>query len=142
MSRQLFVAEPLRTYNNRPPIVVDCSVLAAILFNEPSRDEALALLTGKSLHAPNLIDHEVISVAVKKSAATAGSGIATGLEGFRKLKLARHKVDHQAQFEIALSQNVSACDAAYLPLAVALNAPLATYDRVLASAARRVLAPR
>ncbi len=142
MSRQLFVAEPVKTYNRLPPIVVDCSVLAAILFNEPSRGEALALLSGKSLHAPNLIDHEIISVAAKKSEAKAGGVVTRGLDGFRKLRLARHNVDLQAQFELALNQKLSAYDAAYLQLAVALNAPLATYDGVLASAASKVLSLR
>ncbi len=139
MSRQLFVAEPVKTYNTRPPIVVDCSLLAAILFNEPSKNEALAVLAGKSLHAPNLIDHEILSVAVKKSQAKALATVTKGLDAFRKLRLVRHSVDRQAQFELALSQNLSAYDAAYLQLAVALNAPLATYDRVLASAAEKVL---
>lgn len=62
-----------------------------------------------------------------------------GLDGFRKLRLIRHSIDYQAQFELALRHEISADDAAYLQLAVALNAPLATYDRVLASAAREVL---
>jgi len=139
MSRELFVAEPASTYQSLPPIVVDCSLLAAILFNEPSRDGALKLLSGKSLHAPNLIDHEVVSVALKKTEAKASNVVTRGLEGFRKLRLVRHHIDPEAQFDIALSQKISAYDAAYLQLAVALNAPLATYDRVLASAAKRVL---
>jgi predicted nucleic acid-binding protein len=139
MSRELFVAEPVKTYHTLPPIVVDCSLLAAILFNEPSQGEALKLLSGKSLHAPNLIDHEIISVAVKKSGARTRDLIRRGLDVYRKLRLARHSIDHQAQFELALSQKISAYDAAYLQLAVSLNAPLATYDRVLASAAREVL---
>lgn len=142
MSRELFVAEPRNTYNTLPPIVVDCSLLAAILFNEPSQGKALELLSGRSLHAPNLIDHEIISVAVTKSQAKAGDVVRNGLDGFRKLRLARHSIDSQAQFELALSLDLSAYDAAYLQLAVTLNAPLATYDRVLASAASRVLAPR
>lgn len=139
MSRELFIAEPAKTYNTLPPIVVDCSLLAAILFNEPTRGEALKLLSGKSLHAPSLIDHEITSVAVKKSEAEARDLVRIGLAGFRKLRLARHRIDHQAQFELALSQKISAYDAAYLQLAVTLNAPLATYDRVLGSAARKVL---
>lgn len=142
MSRELFVAEPVKTYHTLPPIVVDCSLLAAILFNEPSQEEALKLLSGKSLHAPNLIDHEIISVAVKKSEAKAGVVVTRGLDGFRKLRLARHNIDHHAQFELALRQKISADDAAYLQLAVSLNAPLATYDRVLAAAASKVLSSR
>ena len=50
MSRELFVGKPVKTYNSLPVIVVDCSLLAAILFNEPSSGEALEALTGKSLH--------------------------------------------------------------------------------------------
>lgn len=142
MSRELFVAEPAKIYNTLPPIVVDCSVLAAILFNEPAQGDALKLLTGKSLHAPNLIDHEIISVAVKKSAAKGGDTVLSGLVGFRKLRLARHSIDHQAQFELALRQKISAYDAAYLQLAASLNAPLATYDRTLAEAARKALSSR
>ncbi len=139
MSRRLFVAEPVETYHKLPPIVVDCSLLAAILFNEPSHHEALELLSGKSLHAPNLIDHEIISVATKKTEANAGDLVQRGLAGFQKLRLYRHTINHQAQFELALTQNLSANDAAYLQLAVTLNAPLATYDGVLASAAKTVL---
>ena len=142
MSRELFVAEPVKTYDTLPPIVVDCSLLAAILFNEPSHREALNILSGKSLHAPNLIDHEIISVAVKKSEGKARDLVRRGLDSFRKLRLARHSIDHQAQFELALNQNISAYDAAYLQLALSLNAPLATYDRVLAAAAGKVLSSR
>ncbi len=139
MSRELFVSEPRQTYNKLPPMVVDCSLLAAILFNEPSRDEALAVLSGKSLHAPNLIDHEILSVAVKKTEANAGEVVVKGLDSFRKLRLERYRIDPQAQFELAINQTLSAYDAAYLQLAIELNAPLATYDRVLASAARNLL---
>ena len=142
MSRQLFVAEPVQTYNTLPPIVVDCSLLAAVLFNEPSKDEALELLRGKSLHAPHLIDHEIISVAVRKSKASAAELAEQGLNGFRKLRLTRHSIDQTAQFELALSQSIPAYDAAYLQLAVALNAPLATYDQTLASASNNVLSIR
>ena len=142
MTRELFVAEPRKTYNKLPPIVVDCSLLAAILFIEPSRDEALEVLAGKSLHVPNLIDHEIISVAVKKTEANDGNAAARGLNSFRKLRLYRHVIDCQSQLEVAINQKVSAYDATYLQLAVALNAPLATFDGVLASAARKVLTQR
>jgi len=61
-----YVAEPPAAFSMRPPIVVDCSALSAILFDEPARDEALARLIGRSLHAPQLLDHEIVSVALKK----------------------------------------------------------------------------
>ena len=52
----LFLAEPPAAYLTRPPLVVvvavDRSVLCALLFSEPMRDEALRQLTGHTLHAP------------------------------------------------------------------------------------------
>ena len=66
---QLFVAEPRNSYRASPPIVVDCSVLAATLFEEAGRDEADRILAGKALFAPWLIDHEMISVGLKKAGA-------------------------------------------------------------------------
>jgi predicted nucleic acid-binding protein len=102
----------------------------------------LKLLTGKSIHAPNLIDHEIISVAIKKEEANAKDVVRRGLDSFRKLRLARQSIDHRAHFELALRQKTTTYDAAYLQLAVLLNAPLATDDRVLASAASKVLSVR
>ena len=99
------------------------------------------MLSGKSLHAPHQIDHEMISVAVKKSTASGSDLVRNGLEGFSRLRLVRHSIDHKAQLELAISQNVSAYDGAYLQLAVVFNAPLATYDLVLAKAAERVFSP-
>ena len=45
----LHVAEPPAAYLGRPPIVVDCSVLTAALFEEELRDAARRILVGKSL---------------------------------------------------------------------------------------------
>ena len=47
-------------------MVVDSSVLCALLFDEPERGQAQALLAGHQLFAPQLLDHEVLSVALKK----------------------------------------------------------------------------
>ena len=47
-------------------LVADCSVLASVLFDEPDREAAAATLRGHELFAPDLVDHEFVSVAVKK----------------------------------------------------------------------------
>ena len=47
-------------------MVVDCSAICGILFDEPWRAEAVARLSGRTLYAPYLLDHEVISVTLKK----------------------------------------------------------------------------
>ena len=66
VDRYLYVAEPPATYMVRPALVIDCSVLSAFMFDEETRDKALALMAGKTLHAPYLLDHEIVSVALKK----------------------------------------------------------------------------
>ena len=47
----LYIAEPPAAYLARPAMVVDCSVLAAVLFEEPSRDTAAQRLAGSSTSA-------------------------------------------------------------------------------------------
>jgi predicted nucleic acid-binding protein len=49
-----------------PPLVVDCSVMVAAMFEEPARDQAIALMSGKLLFAPGLLVHEMVNVAVRK----------------------------------------------------------------------------
>jgi predicted nucleic acid-binding protein len=63
----LIIAEVRGRYAPRPPLVVDCSVVAAVLFDEPNRDVASQALAGKELFAPDLLADEFASVAVKKS---------------------------------------------------------------------------
>lgn len=140
-SRPLYVAEPPPAWLGRPPLVVDCSVLVAVLFQEPLRDDALRSMTGKSLHAPSLLDSEIANVAVKKTRggtplAVTGNALAKYVEQAIEL----HRPDVQAQYALAMRFGLSAYDAAYLWLAGALQAPLATFDAKLAQAAREYLA--
>lgn len=136
-SRSLFVAEPPAAYRMRPPLVVDCSVLSAILFDEPTRDEALARLVGCSLHAPNLLDHEIVSVALKKRRQDWPSdSLALALADYAEYDLELHPVDPGAQYQLAARYALSAYDAAYLWLAAELRAPLVTFDQKLATAAQ------
>jgi predicted nucleic acid-binding protein len=120
-------------------VVVDCSVLAAILFDEPGRDRARAVLTGKGLYAPWLIDYEMSSVAVKKANSGFSDVADQGMDDLASLRLIRCSTDVQAQFRLAIANALSAYDAAYLQLAIELNAPLVTYDQALGRVAERVL---
>jgi len=132
----LIVAEPPATYLIRPPLVVDCSVLSAVLFEEPMRDEALRHLSGKALHAPTLLDHEIASVAAKKQRQHwPAESIAMALSDYAKQEIVLHRADIAAQVALANQYGLSAYDAAYLWLAAELKAPLATFDAKLGQAA-------
>lgn len=135
-SRKLHIAEPPAAYLVRPPIVVDCSVVCGVLFDEPWRTEAMARIAGKSLYAPYLLDHEVVSVTLKKHRQTwSRESIATALEDYGQYQIELRDTNTAQQFELALRYKLSAYDAAYLWLAAELKAPLATFDDKLAKAA-------
>jgi predicted nucleic acid-binding protein len=139
-SGNLFVAEPGGRYTRYPPLVVDCSVLAAVLFDEPGREEAALAMAGKELFAPDLLDHELVSLALKKTQAGLAAVARQALADLADLRLRRCSVDSVAQFELARQLKLTAYDAAYLQLAVELGAPLATFDRSLGRAAVEALA--
>ena len=133
------VAEPPARYRVRPPLVVDCSVVAALLFDEPQRDAARAAMTGAALFAPFLLDAEMVSVAARKARLDLSDAASLGLADYLAMPITRREVDLAAQLHIALEDELTAYDAAYLALAVELRAPLATFDARLARAAVRRL---
>ena len=139
MKQGVFVAEPSTAYRLRQPLVVDCSLLAAVLFDEPERDEALDHMAGRELFAPHLLDFEIASVALKKSRQGLAEVAACALADYAVLSLKQEPVDLAAQVALALRYGLSTYDAAYLWLAAEIKAPLATLDRRLGEAAQRHL---
>jgi len=134
-----YVAEPAGRYTRYPPLVVDCSVLAAVLFDEAEREAAALAMAGKELFAPDLLDHELVSVALKKSRAGLSDIAGQALIDLAHLRMTRCAVNASAQFELAQRLELTAYDAAYVQLAVDLGAPLATFDRPLGLAAVNAL---
>lgn len=131
----LHIAEPPAQYQVRPPIVVDCSALAGIVFREPWGEQAAQQLEARSLHAPWLLQVEIASVAVKKlrrgeDHAAYGLGLAA------EMAIDLHAVNPVAVADLAQRYELSAYDAAYLWLAAELRCPLATFDAQLAQAAQ------
>ncbi len=130
-----YVAEPPAQYLVRPAMVIDCSALAGIVFQEPWQDEALQRISGRTLHAPGLLSFEITSVAVKKLR-RGEAHAADGLEQAVGMDVELHDINLQQVCELALRYQLSAYDAAYLWLAAELKAPLATFDEKLATAAQ------
>ncbi len=137
---ELIVAEPKAAYTARRPMVVDCSVIAAMVFDESRHDEAVFAINGQELFAPHLLDHEMIHVAVKKAMDGLLDDARNGLADFTVMPITRRTVNTTAQWRTAVDYDLSGYDAAYLQLALDLQAPLATFDQRLGTAARRALA--
>ena len=70
--RTLLVAEPPAQYLIRPPIVIDCSVLADLVFGESWHLQVIEKIQRRALHAPCLLQAEIVSVALKKHKKSVG----------------------------------------------------------------------
>ena len=139
-ARPLFVAEPPALWNQRPAVVADCSVLAALLWAEPAAGEAAALLAGRAVHAPELLLYELANVARSKCRSGVPAAIArAGLQALAEQRVVLHDAELLPTFDVAQSLELSAYDAAYLCLAAELKARLLTFDQRLAEAAQRHL---
>ncbi|MCB1983394.1 MAG: type II toxin-antitoxin system VapC family toxin [Rhodoferax sp.] len=137
-TRTLFLAEPRPVYRPRAPLVADCSVIASSLFEEVDAGQATEALRDHELHAPALLPFEFANVARSKSRAGApAERLAMALQAFEGLRVELHPVDVTRLHALALRHRITAYDAAYLALALALPAPLLTFDRGLADAAAR-----
>lgn len=135
----LFVAEPPPQYRLRPPAVIDCSLVASLLFAEPGEEQAFRAIVGKSLHAPFLLSTEMTSVALKKLLVNDPAWVQGALGQFLELPIAFHPVHPVGTLELARKYKLSAHDAAYLWLADHLKSPLLTFDQRLGKAAQEHL---
>ena len=138
--RILYRVDPAVVYLHGPPVVVDCSVMAALVFDEPAAAEAERWLLGKALYAPTLLPYEIANVARNKQRA----GLAAAQVNAAIGEFIEHPVEYvapptDAVLALALRYTLSAYDAAYLWLAGHLPAPLASFDKRLVDAARQHL---
>lgn len=140
----LHVAEPPASYAYRPRMVVDATVVAAVIFGEAEQQHAVALLQGRALAAPHLLDYEMASVALKKlrRERLAEKAVAAALEAYAALILERYPIGAGPVLSLAQRYSLTAYDAAYLWLAEQIEAPLATFDAQLAKAAAKHFASR
>lgn len=119
-------------------IVVDASAVLEVLLQTPAgaRVSRRIFAPGVTLHAPHLLDVEVAQVLRRyaRSGAISSDRGAEALADLADLPISRYPHFVLLPRIWQLRHNVTAYDAAYLALAEALDAPLLTRDRALASA--------
>lgn len=123
-------------------IVVDASALIELLLRRPGAPKTIAAISDRrALHAPQLVDTEVLHVlrrwVLRDWLSLARAEIA--LDDLRELPLVHH--DHRPLRDRVwrLRERMSAYDATYVSLAEALGATLVTADRRLARAATELV---
>jgi predicted nucleic acid-binding protein len=119
-------------------IVVESSAMVDALVGNPANPHLLAAITDEDLHAPALLDFEVASAL--RGHLLAGklnpARCAEAIEDFSALLLERHEMTSLLGHMLALRDNFTVYDAAYIVLAQALDAPLVTFDLKMQEAER------
>jgi predicted nucleic acid-binding protein len=116
-------------------IVADCAAVVDALTGFPGTDDLRATLAEEDLHAPTLLDYEV--VAALRGLVRGGHLSATraydALTDFDALSIRRWpSAAPLRRRALSLRDDLSANDAAYVALAEALRRPLVTRDSRLA----------
>ncbi len=118
-------------------IVVDASAAVAALLKAGAVRSALE--ENLVVAAPHLVDVEIISALrrIVLAKALSNKTAETALHTWRQLEIERHPIHPLTDQIWALRNSVSAYDATYVALAVALAAPLLTADKRLAKSGVR-----
>ncbi len=116
-------------------IVVDCAAVVDALTAVEGSEDVRAALADEDLHAPTLLDFEVVSafrgLTLRKNITPARARDA--LTDFDALSIQRWPSAAPLRLRAySLRDNLSAYDAAYVVLAEALRCPVLTRDRRLA----------
>ena len=119
-------------------IVLDASVLVDIFLREPIAAALCedVLRAGDPLHAPHLIDVEIMHVLrrLDRLGVIEAERAGEAMDDLSALPIQRHPHGQLLATVWDLSANVSAYDAVYVALAEALDARLVTRDAKLAKA--------
>jgi predicted nucleic acid-binding protein len=121
-------------------IVADASAMLEVLLNT-SRAAAMSnllLAEGQTIHAPHLIDVEILQVLRRyvRTATLTNARAREMIQDYSDLRLKRYSHDILLERMWELRHNFTSYDAAYIALAEALEAPLITCDRALTSGHR------
>jgi len=119
-------------------IVVDASALLEFLLQTRvgSRVEARLFRNDEELHAPHLVDVEVVQGLRRlvRTAEVSSGRAAEAIEDLTELDLHRHAHLDLVGRAWKLRNNLSAYDAMYVALAEAIDAPIVTCDGPLGTA--------
>jgi len=123
-------------------IVVDTSILIAVIANEPQRDTIIELTRGADLLAPPCVHWEVgnaFSAMLRRNRITLAQAL-RALEIYGQIPIRFADAELEDSLTIAAQLNIYAYDAYLIRCALKYNAPLISLDEDLVRAAQQMKA--
>lgn len=120
-------------------IVVDASVVLAVILNEPEKPGIVAATQGGILLAPGCLPWEVgnaFSAMLKRRRLGVEEALA-GLGIFEDIPIQESAVDLRAALKLSQKHKIYAYDAYYLELSLRGSMPLLTLDEQMAEAGKK-----
>jgi len=114
-------------------IVVDASVIIAVISNEPKKDELIQLTSGADVIAPISIHSEIgnaFSAMLKRNRITLIQAL-LALKRYQNIHIRYVEIDLVASLKIADKLSIYAYDAYLIYVAERYHAPLLTLDKSL-----------
>ena len=121
------------------PLVIDASVVIAVIANESIKPVLIALTRGEELFAPRSLPWEIgnaFSAMFKRKAIELPQAL-TAIEEYLRIPIHYVDIELRRSLELSHSLNVYAYDAYLMACAEQLGCRLLTLDRGLVHAARR-----
>ncbi len=119
-------------------IIVDASVIIAVIVNEPQKDKLVACTQGMDLIAPSSIHWEIgnaFSAMLKRGRVTLHQAI-QAIELYRRIPVRFVQVELEETLKLVAELNIYAYDAYLLRCALKYNLPLLSLDKTLVRVAR------
>jgi predicted nucleic acid-binding protein len=120
-------------------IVVDASVIIAVVVNEPAKDKIVNLTKGTDLIAPPSIHWEIgnaFSAMLKRKQITLHQAL-QAIDFYHHIPIRFADVELEDSLRIAAERNIYSYDAYLIRCALKYNAPLITLDESLLRAAQQ-----
>ena len=123
-------------------MVVDASVIIAVIANEPERDTLVELTRAADLMAPHSVHWEIgnaFSAMLRRERITLASAL-KAFEIYRRIPIRFVDVELEESLEIVHVLGSYACDAYLIRCALKYRSPLISLDRNLVESAKQMKA--
>ena len=121
-------------------IVIDTSVVMAVLLNENKRDNILNVTYGAELYAPLIMQAEIgnaVSSLMKQGLITLEQGSKL-VNSASNIPISNYEIDILTALELCYKYKIYAYDAYFLVLCKRMNFPLLTLDKGMRSIAEKI----